>query len=193
VTSTPGQGVWATGQLAMSAPDQQIVLHLVGSTWKVAHEPQVHTPGGAVASAYPQAIGLSAGGPWVAGNDRAGDTGFSTLVEAPGAGGQLQEQVTPNPTPQDNYLTGVTPVGGGHAWAFGYSIPVATTNAASLIEYGSASGGWKTVPSPDPGAANGGNTFLSGALAFGPHNVWAVGTYDGSGGEQTLALHYTGG
>ena len=193
VTSAPGRGVWATGQLAMSAPDQQIVLHLVGGIWKVVPEPQVHTPGGAVASAYPQAIGLSAGGPWLAGNDRAGDTGFSTLVEAPGTGRQLREQVTPNPTPQDNYLMGVAPVSGGHAWAFGYSIPVATTNAASLIEYGSASGGWKTVPSPNPGAANSGNTFLTGALAFGPHNVWAVGTYDGSGGERTLALHYTGG
>jgi hypothetical protein len=99
VTSTPGQGVWATGQLAMSAPDRQIVLHLVGSTWKVVPEPAVHTRGGAVASADPQAIGLS---------------------------------------------------------------------------------------------ASGGNTFLSAALAFSPTDVWAVGTYDGSGGEQTLAVHYTG-
>jgi hypothetical protein len=191
VTATPGQGVWATGQLAMSAPDRQVVLHLVGSTWQVVPEPQVHTPGGAVASAYPQAIGLAADGPWVTGNDRAGDMGFSTLVEAPGAGGALQQQTTPNPTPQDNYLFGVAPVGGGHAWAVGYTVPAATGNASSLIEHGSAGGGWQVVPSPNPGAANG-NTFLTAALAFGPHNVWAVGTYDGSSGMRTLAVHYTG-
>jgi hypothetical protein len=28
--------------------------------------------------------------------------------------------------------------------------------------------------------------------AFSPTDVWAVGTYDGSGGMRTLALHYTG-
>jgi len=48
------------------------------------------------------------------------------------------------------------------------------------------------VPSPDPGAANG-NTFLDGVLAFSATNVWAVGTYDGTGGMRTLVMHYTGG
>jgi Phosphoesterase family len=192
VTSSPSQGVWAAGQLAMSAPDRQVVLHLKGSSWTVVPEPAVHTPGGAAASAYPQAIGLTPAGPWVAGNDRAGHAGFSTLVEAPASGGQLHELTTPNPTPQDNYLFGVAPVTGGHAWAAGASLSASTGNASSLIEYGSASGGWTIVPSPDPGAANGGNTILYAALAFGPHDVWTVGTYDGSGGMRTLALHYTG-
>jgi Phosphoesterase family len=191
VTSSPGQGVWAAGQLAMSAPDRQVVLHLVGSSWTVVPEPGVRTPGGAMASAYPEGIAVTAAGPWVTGNDRAGDTGFSTLVQAPGAGGRLHELPTPNPTVQDNYLWGIAPVRGGHAWAVGYSLPPATGNAASLIEYGSATGGWKAVPSPDPGAANG-NTVLYAVLAFSPKDVWAVGTYDGMGGMQTLALHYTG-
>ena len=192
VTSSPSQGVWATGQLAMSPVDRQIVLHLEGGSWVPVTEPGVTSPGGGAASAYPQSIAVTGNGPWVAGNDRTGDTGFSTLVEAPGPGGRLTELSTPNPTAQDNYLFGIAPVGGGNAWAVGTDLPPATGNAASLIEYGSAAGGWKVVPSPDPGAPNG-NTLLYGVLAFGPHDVWAVGTYDGQNGMSTLALHYTGG
>jgi hypothetical protein len=70
----------------------------------------------------------------------------------------------------------------------GNSVPPSTTNAGSLIEYGSATGGWKTVPSPDPDAPNG-NTILDGILALSNNNVWAVGTYDGNGGMKTLILH----
>jgi hypothetical protein len=188
ITSSP-QGVWAAGQIAMRTPDRQLILHLTGNTWKVVSRAPLHTPGGAMASAYPQAIGVTAAGPWVAGNDRSGDTGFSTLVETPGTHGKLQEQSTPNPTAQDNYLYGIAPVSGGHAWAVGYDQPPATGNASSLIEFGSTTGGWKVVPSPNPST---GNNILFGVLAFSSHNVWAVGTDDGNGGMRTLALHFTG-
>ena len=187
-------GAWATDQLTGGrAPDQEVVLSLVGGSWVIARRGPVSTPQGAAASAYPQAVAASPAGPWLAGNDRTGHLGFSTLVQAPGIGGRLIELAAPDPTPQDNYLGGITPVNGGKdAWAVGESIPVATTNGMSLIEYGSVSGGWTVVPSPDPGAANG-NTFLDGVLAFSATNVWAVGTYDGTGGMRTLVMHYTGG
>jgi hypothetical protein len=181
------------GQLTtVGSPDRQIVLHLTGGSWKVVSEPGVRTPGGAPASAYPQAAGVSSGRVWIDGNDRAGHSGFSTLVEAPSPHGRLRELSSPDPTPQDNYLWGIAPVSGAHAWAVGTSLSVSTGNASSLIEYGSAGGGWKTVPSPNPGAVNNGNMMLYAALAFSPTDVWAVGTYDGQGGMRTLALHYTG-
>ena len=192
VTSAAGQGVWATGQLSGGGYDRQVVLHLTGGSWAVAPSPSVRTPGGQVADAYPASIAVSAQGPWLAGNDRAGNSGFSTLVEAPAGGRALRELGSPDPTPQDNYLRGIAPVHGGQdAWAVGDSVPVSTGNAASLIEYGSAAGGWTTIPSPGPGAANG-NTILDGVLALSNSNVWAVGTYDGTGGMRTLILHYTG-
>ena len=193
VSSAGGDGVWATGQVSGNGSDRQVVLHLVGGHWVMAAGHRVTTPGRAVADAFPLAIGGSAAGPWVAGNDRAGHSGFSALAESPAGAGSLRELSTPDPTPQDNYLQGIAPVNGGaDAWAVGDSVPVATGNAASLIEYGSATGGWKTVPSPDPGAP-GGNTILDGVLAFSSTNIWAVGTYDGKGGMKTLILHYTGG
>src|SRR5258708_23582834 len=55
VTSVPGKAVWATGQLVNHAPDQQVVLSLVGGSWVVSRG-TVRTPGGAVASADPQPI-----------------------------------------------------------------------------------------------------------------------------------------
>jgi hypothetical protein len=196
--TSDGQSVWATGQLLSNgAPDRQIVLRLVGDTWTIVPTPPVVTPTGAVANAYPQAIAPSAQGLWLAGNDRAGDTGFSTLVEGPQSNSQGENQIaelkTPNPTPQDNYLYGIAPVDGGSAaWAVGYAISPSTGNGSTLIEHGSASGGWKIVPSPDPAGANG-NSFISGVQAFGDNDVWAVGTYDGAGGMQTMILHYAGG
>jgi Phosphoesterase family len=194
VSHAGGHGVWAAGQLAMRAPDRQVILHLARGSWAVAEADSVRTRGGSAASAYPQAIAGSAAGLWLAGSDRAGRSGFATLVEAPARGRLTRELVTPDPTPHDNYLQGVAPVrGGAAAWAVGYTMQVSTGNAASLIQFGSARGGWKSVPSPDPGAANGGNTFIDGVLAFGAGNVWAVGTYDGPNSLRTLILHYTGG
>jgi hypothetical protein len=192
VTSAGGD-VWATGQLSGPRSDSQVVLHLVDGHWLVVHESAVRIPGGSAADAYPQAIAASAAGSWVAGDDRAGHSGFSTLVEAPTGSGHLAELSTPNPTPQDNYLQAIAAVDGGqHAWAVGDAVPVATGNAASLIEFGSATSGWTTVPSPNPGAANG-NTFLNGILALSSTNVWAVGTFDGKSGMRTLIIHFTGG
>ena len=191
VTSAGGQ-VWATGQLSGHGSDRQVVLRLDGGARVPVHESPVRTPGGSVADAYPQAIAASPAGPWVAGNDRAGHAGYSTLVEAPAGSGWLTQLSTPDPTPQDNYLQAIAPVDSGHdAWAVGDDVPVATGNAASLIAYGSASGGWTTVPSPNPGAANG-DTILDGILALSSTNIWAVGEYDGPGGMRTLIMHYTG-
>jgi len=193
VTSAPGEGIWATGQLVRHAPDRQVILHLVDGSWHVTSDSAVHSPGGAAASAYPQGLSVSPRGAWVAGNERSGHAGFSTLVEAPRSAGHVTELTSPNPTPQDNYLQAIAQVNSGkNAWAIGYSVPVSTGNAASLTEFGSSSGGFKTVPSPNPGAANG-NTYLTAVLAFSSTNVWVVGAFDGTSGMRTLAMHFTGG
>ena len=190
VTSSGGT-VWATGQLSGHGSDRQVVLHLVGGHWTVVSEHPVRTPGGGVADAYPNSIAASPAGLWIAGKDRAGHSGFSTLVEGP-VGGRPTQVSTPNPTPRDNYLQAIAPVNGGkQAWAVGDDVPVSTGNAASLIEYGSATGGWTAVPSPDPSAN--GNNILDGIFALSSTNVWAVGEFDGHGGMRTLIMHYTGG
>ncbi len=189
VTSSGG-GVWATGQLSGDGSDRQVVLHLVRGGWVVVPERTVRTPGGAIADAYPNSIANSPTGLWITGEDRAGHSGFSTLVEGPVAH-RPTEVSTPDPTLQDNYLQAIAPVNGGkEAWAVGDDIPVSTGNANSLIEYGSATLGWTVVASPDPSAN--GNNILDGILALSDTNVWAVGEFDGHGGMKTLIMHYTG-
>jgi hypothetical protein len=192
VTTARGR-VWATGQLSGGSYDRQVVLRLAHGRWVMVPEKPVLTDGRAVADVYPQAIAASPSGLWMAGRARAGHTGYSTVVEAPRGFGGLRQLSTPNPTPQDNYLWGIAPVNGGQdAWAVGSDVPASTDNGLSLIEYGSASGGWKVVPSPNPGLANG-KTLLQAVFAVSDANIWAVGTYDGPGGMRTLILHYTGG
>jgi hypothetical protein len=191
VTSSPSEGVWATGQLSGFGSDSQVVLHLVGNHWVVVPAQPVRTSAGGMADVYPQGIATSPAGVWVAGRYRSGDTGYHTYVEAPTSHG-LHQLGTPDTTPQDNYLWGIAPVNdGANAWAVGTSIVPSTQNGESLIEYGSATGGWTVVPSPDP--STGGNNILDGVLAFSSTNVWAVGEYDGHGGMRTLIMHYTGG
>jgi hypothetical protein len=187
-------GVWAAGQLSAAGTDREVVLQLRRGTWRVVSERPVHTAGGIAADAYPQAVAVGADGRlWVAGRYRSGHSGYRTFAAAAGASSGLVQLRTPDPTRQDNYLWGVAAVrGGDSAWAVGDSIPPSTANASALIEFGSATGGWVTVPSPDPGAANG-NTILDGVFAVSDSNVWAVGAYDGAGGMRTLILHYTGG
>jgi hypothetical protein len=151
----------------------------------------VQASGGATADAYPQAIASSVDGLWLAGDYRSGHSGFSTLVEAPAGGTNVRQLSTPDPTVQDNYLQAITTVNGGeNAWAVGDSVPPSTGNANSLIEYGSAAGGWTVVPSPDP--SSNGNNILDGIFAFTSTNVWAVGEFDGNGGMRTLIMHFTG-
>jgi hypothetical protein len=189
--TSQGSQVEATGQLSVNGGDRQLVLRLVGNSWEVVPSPAVLAHG-SPADAYPQSIALSAAGPWLAGRQRSGHSGYTSVVEGPGAGGSLQRLTTVNPTPQDNYLWGIAPVNGGeNAWAVGDSIPASTGNANSLIEYGSATGGWQVVPTPDP--STNGNNILDGVFAFSSTNVWAVGEYDGMGGMKTLIMHYTGG
>jgi phosphatidylinositol-3-phosphatase len=188
--TSQGSQVWATGQLSSGSGDRQVLLHLVAGSWQVVKSPAVLAHG-AAADAYPQSIALSASGvPWIAGRQRSGHNGYTTLLEAPGAGTSMVRLTTPNPTPQDNYLWGIAPVG-ADAWAVGTSIPASTGNANSLIEFGSPTGGWQVVPTPDP--STNGNNILDGVFAFSSTNVWAVGEYDGMGGMKTLIMHYTGG
>jgi hypothetical protein len=186
VSASAGR-VYASGQqFSGAAPDRQIVLALRGHHWRT-----LRTAGAAGSSMSPFAIAASPTGLWLAGSARSGHRGYQSLVEH-GTGGTVTRISSPNPTPQDNYLWSVAPAGGA-AWAVGHDV-VAGGTFESLTEFGRAGGGWRIVPSPNPGLAHGGgSTVLGGVAAFGPGDVWAVGYFDGANARRTLILNFTAG
>ena len=63
--------------------------------------------------------------------------------------------------------------------------PLTAAVPAASAARASACGAWTVVPSPHAGS-------LSGVSATGPHDVWAVGSYDASGAYRTLIEHWNG-
>ena len=181
--------VLASGQAFTGhAPDPAIIAGLTGHGWRLAGPRPAAGPG---LSVSPFAIAGTPDGLWLAGFARSGHGGYRTVVEHAGRSG-IARLATPDPTPRDNYLWAIAPAGSTAAWAVGNDVAHPSGNDESVIEHGTASGGWTIVPSPNPGLANGGNTILGGVLAFGPDDAWAVGSFDGPNARQTLILHYPG-
>jgi len=193
--TTIGRRVFASGQeFTDAAPDRQLVMRLTSSGGFALKDLPRAQAFGAVASVSPFAIAGSPDGLWLAGSARSGSRGYQTFVERLLAtSGRDGQQASKNPTPQDNYLWSIAPIGSGvTAWAVGNDIVHPSGTFDSLIEFGSASAGWTIVPSPNPGLASGGNTILGGVVAFGAHDAWAVGSFDGANGRRTLILHFSG-
>ncbi len=186
VTARSDSDVWAVGSYADSSGYfHPLVEHWNGRRWTADSLSAAGATNGILTSV------TSAGqGVWATGQVTDGESDRQVVVHLVHRSWQV---VPPNPvlTPggsvADAYPQAIADSPAG-LWLAGRD---RAGHAASLIEYGSASGGWTTVPSPNPGAANG-DTILDGVLAFSSSNVWAVGEYDGANGMRTLILHYTG-
>jgi len=63
--------------------------------------------------------------------------------------------------------------------------PLAAGTPAASAATALRCGAWTVVPSPHAGS-------LGGVAATGPHDVWAVGSYDASGAYRTLIEHWNG-
>jgi hypothetical protein len=89
---------------------------------------------------------------------------------------------------QSNELFGVSVVSPSDVWAVGVSLPSGRP-ARTLVERWQG-GAWRTVPSPDRGAAA---SFLNDVVALSPSDAWAVGLSRSAGAPtRTLVLHWDG-
>jgi hypothetical protein len=96
-------------------------------------------------------------------------------VAAPAGGGAYLE------------MMGVSSVSPTDAWAVGRRVQFGGADWAPVILHWDGTG-WSRFHSPVPGT----RTQLSGVSAISPDDAWAVGSYEGSGGQLTLIEHWDG-
>ena len=97
---------------------------------------------------------------------------------------------TPSPSPQANYLSGVTVLGENDAWAVGAWYRLTTSTPGTLVEHWDGSA-WSVIPSPN---RNEGYNELHSVSSVSPTDIWAVGYYNISSyiSEKTLIEHWDG-
>jgi hypothetical protein len=205
--------IWAVGSL-LPSPNATIMHtlaeHYDGKRWAAVRTPRVGTE----ASSLYGVAALPDGTAWSVGI-RTQNSGHTSRSLAEHWDGRAWTVVpTPNPGSADDMLYGVTAVSDSDVWAVGgysgadnafhpllehwdghsWSVAAvpgrACSTACSARSPPRRARGWRIVASPNP--SSNGNNILFAATAFGPHDVWAVGEWDGQGGMRTLALHYTG-
>jgi hypothetical protein len=87
----------------------------------------------------------------------------------------------------DNRLTGVAAASDDESWAVGSFLDDASGNLQTLVVKGSETQPWVPVASPSP--STDGDNQLSTVAKVSPHDLWAVGAFDGPHAQQTLILH----
>lgn len=94
---------------------------------------------------------------------------------------------SPSPGTFNNVLTGVTAVSATNLWAVGFDFN-SSGPLQTLIEHWNGKN-WQVFPSPNAGT---GDNSLTGVAAVGATNLWAVGYYkNSSGNNQTLTEEYS--
>jgi hypothetical protein len=179
---------WAVGSYTNSSNiPQPLIEHWNGSGWNVVPGP---TPGtGGPGAGLSGVTAISANNIWAVGSTTDSSFITKTLVEHWNG---VHWSVIPsaNPGTPGNILFSVTRVpGSAKLWAVGYYFTSSTSSSQTLIEFWNGSN-WSVVSSPFLGPAQ--NSF-SGVAAVAANNVWAVGNYiDSSGNQQTLIEQWNG-
>lgn len=97
---------------------------------------------------------------------------------------------SPNSTKRTNVLNGVVAISPSNVWAVGSADSGNAFDQITLsLHWNGAS--WSVIPSPSPGTA--GFNALYGVAANSANDIWAVGSFQNSGGDlQTLVEHWDG-
>jgi hypothetical protein len=174
---------WAVGQKIGDAdPDQALIEHWDGVRWSEASAPRT-------ADHSSQLLAVAAAGPGhvrAVGDAQDGVHSLRTLAESSDCG-LFSIQATANPSTDDNRLAGVVSVSADETWSVGNFRDAKSGNQQTIILRGGEGGTWKQQPSPNPSPD--GDNQLGGVSKAGPHDLWAVGAFDGPNAAQTLILH----
>ncbi len=183
VAAVSSSDVWAVGYSDDHlSPRQTLTEHWNGTAWTIVPSP---SPGTSFNNLFGVAA-VSSSDVWAVGG-YAGDVGSLTLIEH--WNGTVWTVVSsPSPGAYNNNLWGVTAISSSDVWAVGeYSNDGNLFQTLTEHWNGTA---WTIVPSPNAGDTSDNN--LRGVAAVSSSDVWAVGSYAGGGGDQTLVEHWNG-
>lgn len=172
VAAVSASDIWAVGSYFTGAPnqlDRTLIVHWNGSQWSVV-------PSTNPATFSDNLNGLtvvSARNIWTVGSSQGQKTGEHTLVEH-WNGTSWKTVSSPNPQPNEDYLTGVAALSASDIWAVGdYATSVPGQTIQTLIEHWDGSQ-WSIVSSPSPGTKN---ILHSITVVPGTQQLWTVGGY----------------
>jgi hypothetical protein len=187
VSAVSARNAWAVGfyrnQTAGALP---LILHWNGTAWSQATAPASGMPEtelngvSTVSDREAWAVGFAA-------TPAAGR--FTTLILR-WNGTSWSRMTSPDPSPEDSFLQGVSATDGGGAWAVG-SYARGKTLRTLVLKWSSPA--WSQVTSASPAPA-GRYNLLAGVSAIGQGHAWAVGNNPDSatGPGQTLVLGWNG-
>ena len=178
VAAISSSDVWAVGQFGNGGLNQTLVEHWNGASWQVIPSPNVpnqHSKLNAVTAVpgLPNKL-------WAVGT-----AGTSALILHWNG---TQWSIVPSPQVGINpTLTSVVAISANDVWAVGYTF--SNSRQVTLTEHWNGST-WSVVSSPSPSATY---NYLLGVTALATNNIWAVGNFNATGGnQQTLILKWNG-
>ncbi len=178
VAAVSTNDVWAVGQFGNGGLNQTLVEHWAGTSWSVVPSPNVPNQHNRL-----NAVTGVPGSPnelWAVGT--AGTSALILHWNGTQWGIVPSPQLGINPT-----LTSVVAISANDVWAVGYTF--SDSRQVTLTEHWNGST-WSVVPSPNPSATY---NYLLGVTALATNNVWAVGNFNATGGnQQTLILKWNG-
>jgi hypothetical protein len=184
VAAASSNDVWAVGYYYTKSAQQTLIEHWDGTSWSVVASPNVGSGWNVLraVTVVPNSQTVWAVGYYY----RSSDGLPSTLIER-WDGTEWSVVPSPDGSTRENYLVGVSSTGPSDAWTVGY-YNTPTGLYLSLSEHWDGNS-WQIVPSPSLSSSL---TALTAISCISAADVWAVGTYYGSGAQLTLAQHWDG-
>jgi hypothetical protein len=183
VAAVSGNDVWAVGYYIGSTGEQTLIEHWNGSGWSVVSSPN-H---GMYINSLNEVAAVSSGNVWAVGYYINSSNAYQTLIEH-WNGTAWSLSTSANTNMADNELYGVAAISSSDVWAVGYAYS-SSHPARTLIERWNGSA-WHIVASDN---ATSSSNELYAVTAVSASDVWAVGNYYGSSGEeQTLTERWNG-
>jgi hypothetical protein len=183
VAAASATDVWAVGYYFTEATQRTLIEHWDGKSWSIVSSPNVGTGRNLLAAVT---VVPNSQAVWAVGYYYRDDGNPSTLIQR-WNGTTWSVVPSPDGSTRENYLTGVSATGLNDAWAVGY---YNTPNGLylPLTEHWDGTS-WNVVPSPSLSTSLTAPTAVSSLT---PNDVWAVGSYFGTGAQLTLAQHWDG-